>query len=72
MKQQRTIMTITRILSGTKVVVRGDSGTEYEVDYIAHTCECPDYQYRHRRCKHIMFAINELAPHTDWTLSSKS
>ena len=34
-------------------VVVSESGKQYLVDVRAGTCECPDHQYRERRCKHL-------------------
>lgn len=33
--------------------VTSDSGSEYLVDIDVPACECPDHQYRDRRCIHI-------------------
>lgn len=38
------------------VVVRSESGSEYEVDASSGFCECPDAQIRGEKCKHQHFA----------------
>lgn len=41
-------------------LVVSESGSEYLVDARLEACECPDYEYRDRRCKHlrrVAFAI---------------
>lgn len=35
------------------LVVSGSSGSEYLVDARDGVCQCPDHQYRERRCKHL-------------------
>lgn len=34
-------------------VVVSESGSEYLVDIRERSCECPDHEYRGRKCKHI-------------------
>lgn len=47
----------------TKVLVRGNSGGYYRVDYDLDTCTCPDYARRAwHRCKHIELVL-PLVPH---------
>ncbi|AFO57024.1 MULTISPECIES: SWIM zinc finger family protein [unclassified Natrinema] len=41
-----------RSCDGQYLVV-SESGSEYFVDARLEACECPDYEYRDRRCKHI-------------------
>ncbi len=37
------------------IAQRKDTRTQYETT--ASTCSCPDYFYRHTRCKHIISLI---------------
>lgn len=34
-------------------LVVSESGREYLVDGIEQSCECPDFEFRDRRCKHL-------------------
>lgn len=38
------------------VLVKSVSGNLYHVDLDAETCDCPDYEHRGVRCKHIRAA----------------
>lgn len=39
--------------AGDLYLVVSESGSEYLVDIREGACECPDHEYRGRRCKHI-------------------
>lgn len=46
------------------LVVSGTAGDEYLVDFREGRCECPDYQFRGARCKHIRRVAYETGAET--------